>query len=376
MAILSKTVPVKIAYNPEYYASRGYKIPTKKPSPNNTMAKSAGKEFVYDYNTTVDVKVEDLLPGSTVLVDVQCDYCGRIVKRRFVNYQKSVNNYGKYACCQKCSQAKQKQTVKMRYGVDSVMHVPEFKNKCIESQTEDNKKIGRMKAKQTMIQRYGKSNPMYIDKFKQKMIQTNIERYGGPNSHCSPEVVNKTKQTMMKRYGVECYTQTNEYKSHNYSIRNSPKIMQTMYRNGTVKCSSQQQYIYDLYKDYYDCKLNYPISSYAGDIVFMDERIDFEVDYPGHNLCVVLGSVTSDEFEQKQLIRDKIVEKNGYKRVRLISDKEDRLPSDDALLNILKIAIEYFNNTSHHWIEFYVEDNIYKSAIYPDGKHIDYEIKR
>lgn len=46
----------------------------------------------------------------------------------------------------------------------------------------------------------GSTHPKAV---KERRTKTNVERYGGPNPHCSPEVHEKAKKTMEEKYGVK-----------------------------------------------------------------------------------------------------------------------------------------------------------------------------
>ena len=125
-----------------------------------------------------------------------------------------------------------------------------------------------------------------------------------------------------------------------------------MYKNNTQKTSKQQFYLHNLYGG----ELNYPIKYYDVDICLLDEKIAIEYDGSGHELNVKLGRMTQEEFNQKETIRNIIIKKEGYKQIRIISSK-DLLPSDKILLKMLSIAKEYFNTTSHTWVNFDIDNS-------------------
>lgn len=83
--LLPQTVPIKWSKGTrKHYESKGY-VYTKK-----------SDEF--------QVNVEDLTIGSTVLVDVKCDYCNSVQKMPYRTFYK--NHNGKSYCCKKCIQHK------------------------------------------------------------------------------------------------------------------------------------------------------------------------------------------------------------------------------------------------------------------------------
>lgn len=57
------------------------------------------KGYVYTgYGDFFDVKVEDLPPNSDIEVEAVCDYCGKIKKVAYVDYNKNIKTLNKYAC--------------------------------------------------------------------------------------------------------------------------------------------------------------------------------------------------------------------------------------------------------------------------------------
>ena len=60
---------------------------------------SKGYQFT-KYRGLLYVRVEDLMPGSSLQVDVRCDYCGDIYKTKYCNYVRSLKDVQKN-CCQK-----------------------------------------------------------------------------------------------------------------------------------------------------------------------------------------------------------------------------------------------------------------------------------
>jgi len=83
------------------------------------------------------------------------------------------------------------------------------------------------KTKQTCLKKYGVENPAQSEEVRTKMKQTNLERYGFENAAQSEQVKNKIKQTNLKRYGVKNPFQLEEIrKKHEetclerYGVRN------------------------------------------------------------------------------------------------------------------------------------------------------------
>lgn len=348
MGILTKEVEVKVnGKTIEYYKSLGYKIPTKATSYN--VRKATGKDFVYDTNKTFTVKVEDLQKRSEVNVDVLCDYCQKeILTMTYDQYTQRTKTINKIAC-KHCSPLKVKEVSLLRYGVDNYAKTEEC-HKKMES---------------TMEELYGVKNPLQYKKFDDKRRQTCIERYGVEYALQSKEVQDKKRNTFIERYGVDSPSKIFEVKK---------KTKESLYKNGSQKTSKQQLYLQKIFGG----ELNYPIQYYNADICLLDEKIIIEYDGGGHDLNIKLGIITEKEFERKEIIRFNAIKKEGYKQIRIISSN-DKLPFDEILLQMLSMAKEYFNTTSHSWINFDINNsrmvNVENKNI--GGVHYDYgELRR
>ena len=93
------------------------------------------KGYIFtEYGDEFEVKVEDLTNGSNVLVDIQCNECGKLLKnRKWYSYKNTVKNNGKYYC-RKCS-------MKL-YGGERVREAQlekgkTFKQWCLENNRQD-----------------------------------------------------------------------------------------------------------------------------------------------------------------------------------------------------------------------------------------------
>lgn len=100
-----------------------------------------------------------------------------------------------------------------KYGVDNPSKNSEILKKIRNTQF---KKYGcycfnTEKQKQTMIERYGTPNCMQNEDVKNKLFENNIKKYGCKCTLQVPEVIEKSKKTCMKKYGV-----------HNVLCKNSP----------------------------------------------------------------------------------------------------------------------------------------------------------
>jgi hypothetical protein len=201
--IIDKQVLVTLnPRNIEYYRKLGYDIDINNPS---------GKKIL--------VNINELLKGSSVLVNVECDYCNKLKIVTFKEYNRNVSNNNKFSCSNKCGSIKKKEISILKYGVESPSMLNYIK---IKNQNTNIEKYGskfymttdefKNKSKETMLLKYGVENSMYNSEIKNKLKETILKRYGVENSFQSEEIKNNIKEINLVKYGVEYYSQTYEFK--------------------------------------------------------------------------------------------------------------------------------------------------------------------
>ena len=371
MPILTKEVEIKLwGNNVKHYHDLGYK----------------GK-----HGDIITVKTEDLTDGSNVKIKYLCDYCKKeVITTVYADYTRRIKETRKMAC-RKCFIKKAEETTSIRYGVSSYAKTDKFQeimqnimqekygvqhysqtqeykekwhNTCKERYGEDYRKQFINKAFETFREKTGYDYPSQSPEVREKMVQSCIDHYGVNNPQLSLEVREQTARTNIERYGDSTPHQNEEVKE---------KIAQTSYNNGSVPTSKQQFYLYNLYKLIDDSvKLNYPISHFNADICFLKEKLDIELDCGGHNLSVKTGQLTQEQFDQKEIIRDRVIKIEGYKIIR-IKSKTSKLPHDKILLQMLLEAKQYFYKyPNHSWIEFDIDNSAIYNAEYKNGILYDY----
>ena len=340
MPILTKEVEVKPRGTMiQYYQDRGYKA---------------------RYNQSIIVDVKDLPRKSNVCLDILCDMCKvNIMTVRYADYNRVVENTGSYVC-KDCSRIKKEQTNISRYGKSCYFQTDEFLDKykgiLLDKYGVDNPLKSKQimdKVRSTNLQRYGYENPYQVPEFREKSKQTMLERFGYDNASKNEEIKEKTRNTNIQRYGVPYTQQVPEVRA---------KANETLCKNGTQKTSKQQLYLCSLFGG----ENNYPVKYYAVDICSPEEKIIIEYDGGGHNLRVVLGQLTQEEFDQKEIIRSSVLKREGYRLIKILSLK-DSLPSDTILLQMLDFARNYFSTTSHTWITYDIDQSLMFNAEYKQG---------
>lgn len=332
----------------------------------------------------IKVPVEHLTKGSHQLVNVECDICKSIISKEYKNYLNQ-RMYG-FDCCKKCSNEKIKMTVYNKYGVfnamDSQIVREKIKNDVREKygcdyyfQTDDFKH----KTRETLLNKYGVENPAQSDIVKKKIADTNIKKYGHICPLNNSDIQEKSKLTILEHYGVTSVSQAEEIKEkkrlksiEKYGVEYvsqceaikekikktmlerygyeyvlqvpelKEKMFKTMSTNNSVPTSKQQISLYNiLLKKYNNVEMNYPFSKCCLDIFISVNDIKIDVEYDGWYW---------HQDEQKDIKRDKFLQQNGFKVLRIRSGR--KLPTEEQLFE----AIDKLINTDKKFTEIILDD--------------------
>ena len=236
-------------------------------------------------NEVIEVMAKHLTKGSKVKILAQCDRCGKQQEVIYSNYNKYIERSGEY-CCNICNKKNKEQTMLRKYGVLHTLQSPEMMEK---------KNI-------TMMQRYGCIAPLSNNNIKQKAINTCIERYGVPYVTQLPEIIAKRNQTLSQ--------------------------------NELCRSSKPQNQLYNLLCKYFSCTMNKPCSQFFLDIEVISQGVKIDVEYDGWYW---------HKDKQRDVVRDMIVKKYGYKVLRIKSAY--KIPIDieiiDAIQELLNTDITY-----------------------------------
>ena len=412
MPILTREVEViPMGKAIQHYKSKGYDAKHKQP---------------------LVVKVEDLSRGSDTKIEILCDMCNKnTMMVKYNSYNRVIEKTGSYVC-RECAYEKQRQNNLKKYGVPYVLQLKSMHEKAKQTKLEkygveytSQLETTKEKVKQTNLQRYGVEYYSKTQEWADRVKETNLNRYGVDAYAKSEECQKKMKETSRNRYGVENYAQTHEYKERfhdtciekygenyreqfqqmalnsfyektgyanpsqmpevkekvkqtflsKYGVDNPNKLSQvrektsqTLYLNSSQKASKQQRYICELYQGI----LNFPIEFYNVDIYLQNNNLVVEYDGGGHLLNVILGRETVKEFNQKEIIRNNILKRNGYNIMKIISSK-DKLPQDIVLLQMLSCAKQYFlDYPQHSWIEFNIDTSMVRNTEHKNGVIYDF----
>lgn len=276
--------------------------------------------YVFNNGDIIDVKIDDVPKNSHVYVNVKCDKCHKEYILRFDTYNKTVDD-GKL-CCNKCAKEKRILTNIKRYNCDNPMKVKEFKEK----------------QEKTLMKNYGVKVPAKNKKILDRMHKTCIEKYGAKSPLENTEIREKAIETNNDRLGVDYPFQSKE--------------IQDKINNCGIHSSKQQIYL---------CKLYNAINNYNVKGFFIDGLIEnniaMEYDGTGHNLSVVMGKISEEEFLKRESYREKCLIDYGYKILRLKSTT-DILPSDKILIDILSVSKSLYSE-GYDIVRFDLDKNTY-----------------
>jgi len=266
------------------------------------------KEIINKNGNKINIK--NLSTHSAHKVSVKCDYCG---KEKLISYSRyNINTKSetrKYACSQKCSREKSKETCFNNYGVENPSQSEEIKDKkketCfnnygVETPAQSNKILEKMK--KTLYEKHGVENAMYSDELKNRLYETNIEIYGHKCTLCNDDVKNKRKDTWLDNYGVDHPWKSTEIRNKIYytMVEIGYRVFDsgyTYYKKIVDSITNQikKDFIsdwngYDFYDDEY-IKENYTLDSNHKDYPTIDYKISIMSGYKTKTPPEIIGGV-------------------------------------------------------------------------------------
>ena len=253
------------------------------------------------------VDISKMKTGTNQRVDVQCDYCGKILNVKFNDYKRVMdrNLIGKYAC-RSCGGKKCKETMNIKYGVDNCSQLDDVKNKKIK----------------TCKKNYNCDYPMQ-----------------------SKLVKDKTRCSMKNKYGVE-------HNFHRKEIVDKVKYQNShlRFKNGNIISSKAQRHICEICNGI----LNYPVEYYNLDILLSD-NVYIEYNGSGHDLNIRMGQISEKDFLRKEIARYNKLKNLGYKEI-IIDNLSDKLPDDEIIIDIIKGLKEFLLKSDSNWIRINLDN--------------------
>lgn len=233
--IKEENVLVSVNYrNIKYYLNLGYNI-----------------QLSGMVSEKIEVPILHVSKFSMVKITAICDICGVEKTLSILKYFQNFDR-GNFYSCFKCKNIKKESTIMKKYGVTSFSKTDEFKEKYKKTSLDrygvenpNMSKSVRDKTKETCIRKYGYSNPflnpkvielnkewMSSNEFKEKSKITLLDKYGVDSFSKTNEfknnisenkeiIMSKIKETFLKKYGVDAFSKTKEWKANQISLYDS-----------------------------------------------------------------------------------------------------------------------------------------------------------
>jgi len=256
----------------------------------------------------VEIKTEDLNPGSHIKIKVKCDICDKEKELSFQKYIKNIKNDNFYACSSKCAQEKVKKTSIKNFGKEYYMQTEEYQKRV----------------KETDAKIYG-CHHTQNKSVKDKIKKTNLKLYGVENVFSSELIKNKIKKTNITKYGVENPSYSKEIKEK-LSIINKENSNKKILENLNVLSING-----DNYEMKCDCNLNHNFTIHRH---LLSSRKTFKTIFC--TICNPTKSNTGLQSQLKNFVDELKIDEILYNTRSIISPLEI-----DIYIPKLKIGIEF-----------------------------------
>lgn len=271
-----------------------------------------------EFNKVNKLPIHLVNPESHLIVDAVCDVCGKEVKIQYRRYNKSVKNGGYYTCSSKCSKDKKEKT---------------------------------------FIEKYGNVIPFKTENFKEKSKETNLKKWGVEHFRKSEEWMKKNsdnekikrKNTIFEIFKKENPMVVDQDEKHfiiKCEIHNETKIPKGLFANRKIsktelccECnpinpniSGKEVLLYKLISKNYDGPIiqTYKIGRREIDIYLPELKIGFEFNGVRWH---------SELFAEKNyhINKTKLCRQNGIRLVHIFEDDFDFKSNiiESIIINIL-----------------------------------------
>jgi len=336
----------------------------------------------YDCNLKdiLEIKTEDLNPGSHIKIQVRCDVCENEKELSFQKYIKNIKNSNFYACSSKCAQEKVKKTSIKNFGTEYYMQTDEYKKRVIET---DNNKYGchhtqsdvvKHKQINTLLDKYGVdnyfkseefkktnsefleskgvSNVFQLDEVKEKSKSTCYKKYGVYYSAQYEKVKQKQKQTILEKYGCEFISQNKKIKEKilntnikKFGVKN---VLLLPENKEKAKLNFQKNFIQDTIKKYKDIKIidadinqkSFKIECIKGHEYIISYKLFYSRNLFNTELCTICNPIEKHISGLEFQLLDFITQ--NYNKEIITNTKKIISPLElDIYLPELKLAFEF-----------------------------------
>ena len=255
------------------------------------------------------VPISQLTNGCKAKIEVQCDYCKKIITKTYkqlANERK--NSITKKDCCNSCTYIKRTESNLFLYGVENPAQ----------------RKDVQEKMKKTCRERYGVDNPT-----KNKSISNKVsKKLKNKTVSQKIKIKEKKEKTCSERYGVLC-------------TFNTAKSRKNLFKTQSKESRPQRETFGILKKEYGSLiNSNVSYSKLSLDMLLVVENIKIDIEYD--------SSYWHEPNRDRK--RDEFLKLNGFKILRIKSGKE--IPEKKDLVD----KIEFLLDSDHSYSELILKD--------------------
>lgn len=198
-------------------------------------------------------------------------------------------------------------------------------------------------SKETCLKKYGKEHYSQTIESKEHKKQTFIKHYGVENPSQSKEIQNKKKETNKNKFGKEWFVESDEFKKQNlirYGVENPmqnhevrEKAAKSITANNNYPTSKEENKFIGILKDIFGeekCLIGQYCRRYVLDCLLIVEDIKIDIEYDGwywHNLK-----------QDSDKVRDEYMLSKGYKVLRFVS--KGTMPQKELIIDCVKQLCE------------------------------------
>lgn len=303
------------------------------------------KKEALDSNIAIFVNALDLPASSHIKIRYRCDNCGEEFETDYCNW-----NQSKYKelgdLCKDCAmKIKLPKAMQDKYGYSNAAQVPSIVDK----------------KKQTDMKKYDNEWHIASSKVRDNIVGVWLGKYGTDNPMKNEEVKKKAIETNNYKYGGNSSLCCEEIKEKvkrtcllKYGVKNpaqskeiQSKIRETLYSNGTVPTSKAEKQMCAILEDIFgeeNCFPNYPEVNLSLDCLVVLGNYKIDFEYD--------GKYWHQDRAQHDAARNAVLMNNGYKIVRIKGNNQDDMPTRNQILD----AVDYLVKDNHHLV--FIDMNI------------------
>jgi len=203
------------------------------------LEKETKEKFGYD--------VYALKQQSEKLCLLTCDYCGILFERRYSKFNIGRINVQKDACNSiPCQSKKREEVFLTKYGVHAPLQKKEFMEKAVQTFLKSgttnpfSRPEVKEKTKQTMLYKYGVENPQQDKEIREKTRNTMSEKYGAEYPYQNKETLKKAEDSIEQHFGVRHYGELQKIPFENIITLANEKQYKILFEEKDYKNNKQK----------------------------------------------------------------------------------------------------------------------------------------